>query len=97
MPFISLARKDWQIWTAAIMTSTSARDLFISSVRKYVMDGLNSQPLGDWYETINGDVEGFRARPVVGGHFALVRFSDNAINSLLLTVPLAFSLRCELF
>jgi len=24
--------------------------------------------LGDWYETTDGTAEGFRARPVVGGH-----------------------------
>lgn len=63
---------DWEIWTAALVTSTSVRDLFISSVRKYAADGSSSQPLGDWYETTNGAVEGFRARPVVGGHLALV-------------------------
>ncbi|EIN10412.1 DUF1793-domain-containing protein [Punctularia strigosozonata HHB-11173 SS5] len=65
-------KSDWQIWTAAIATETSTRDLFISSVRKYAADGESSQPLGDWYETTNGAVEGFRARPVVGGHFALL-------------------------
>ena len=63
---------DWEIWTAALVTSTSVRDLLISSVRKYAADGKSSQPLGDWYETTDGSVEGFRARPVVGGHLALV-------------------------
>ena len=58
------------------MTSTAVRDMFISSVRKYAADGLSSQPLGDWYETTDGSVEGFRARPVVGGHLALVRLSS---------------------
>lgn len=42
-------------------------------MRKYAADGKSSQPLGDWYETSDGSVEGFRARPVVGGHLALVR------------------------
>ncbi|KAG6880385.1 hypothetical protein C0992_007796 [Termitomyces sp. T32_za158] len=62
--------EDWQIWTAAIVTDTTARDLFISSVKKYAADGFSSQPFGDWYETTNGQPEGFRARPVVGGHLA---------------------------
>ncbi|OBZ70311.1 hypothetical protein A0H81_09943 [Grifola frondosa] len=65
-------KSDWEMWTAALVTSTSVRDLLISSVRKYAADGLSSQPLGDWYETTNGAVEGFRARPVVGGHLALL-------------------------
>lgn len=54
------------------MSDTSVRDLFISSVKKYAADGLSDAPLGDWYETTNGGPEGFRARPVVGGHLALV-------------------------
>ncbi|KAM6494692.1 protein of unknown function (DUF1793) domain containing protein [Amanita muscaria] len=61
-------KSDWEIWTAAIMTNTQVRDLFIGSVRKWAADGLSSQPFGDWYETTNGQPEGFRARPVVGGH-----------------------------
>ena len=64
---------DWEIWTSALVTTTEVRDLLISSVRKYAADGLSSQPLGDWYETTDGSVEGFRARPVVGGHLAHVR------------------------
>ncbi|KIL59835.1 hypothetical protein M378DRAFT_193746 [Amanita muscaria Koide BX008] len=64
-------KSDWEIWTAAIMTNTQVRDLFIGSVRKWAADGLSSEPFGDWYETTNGQPEGFRARPVVGGHLAL--------------------------
>lgn len=54
------------------MSDTDARDLFVSAVAKYAADGQQSQPLGDWYETAGGGPEGFRARPVVGGHLALV-------------------------
>ncbi|KAI0677168.1 DUF1793-domain-containing protein [Trametes maxima] len=65
-------KSDWEIWTAGLVTSTAVRDVLISSVRKYAADGKSSQPLGDWYETTDGSVEGFRARPVVGGHLALL-------------------------
>ncbi|KAG5651964.1 hypothetical protein H0H81_006779 [Sphagnurus paluster] len=61
-------KTDWQIYTAAIMTDTTARDLFIGSVKKFAAAGTSDQPFGDWYETTNGRAEGFRARPVVGGH-----------------------------
>lgn len=47
--------------------------MLVSAVRNYAADGLSNAPLGDWYETTNGGPEGFRARPVVGGHLALVR------------------------
>lgn len=46
--------------------------MFIDSVYKYTADGESNQPLGDWYETLDGTVHGFRARPVVGGHLALL-------------------------
>lgn len=65
-------KSDWEIWTAGIMTDTAGRDLFISSVKAWASDGLSSQPFGDWYETTNGQPNGFRARPVVGGHLALL-------------------------
>ena len=66
-------------------TSTTVRDQLISGVYKYASGALsgNSEPIGDWYETTNGAVEGFRARPVVGGHLALVslaRLTNEAIN-----------------
>jgi hypothetical protein len=65
-------KSDWESWTAAIMTNTTTRDMFIDSVYKYAADGESNQPLGDWYETLDGTVYGFRARPVVGGHLALL-------------------------
>ena len=58
------------------MTNTTTRDMFINSVYKYAADGESSQPLGDWYATLDGTVESFRARPVVGGHLALVSASQ---------------------
>ncbi|KAJ7368429.1 hypothetical protein DFH08DRAFT_25512 [Mycena albidolilacea] len=69
-------KSDWSIWTAAVMTDTNARDAFISAVKKTAANGLSSQPLGDWYETKDGKPEGFRARPVVGGHLALLALSS---------------------
>ncbi|CCM03143.1 uncharacterized protein FIBRA_05265 [Fibroporia radiculosa] len=65
-------KSDWQSWTAAFMTNTTVRDMFVDAVQKYAADGESSQPLGDWYWANDGEVEGFRARPVVGGHLALL-------------------------
>ncbi|KAK0453442.1 hypothetical protein EV421DRAFT_1700907 [Armillaria borealis] len=61
-------KSDWEIWTSAFMTDNETRNIFISAVKSWASDGRSSQPLGDWYETVNGNPEGFRARPVVGGH-----------------------------
>lgn len=65
-------KSDWEIWTSAFMTNNETRDILISAVKNWASDGRSSQPLGDWYETVNGNPEGFRARPVVGGHLALL-------------------------
>ncbi|KAJ7031515.1 DUF1793-domain-containing protein [Mycena alexandri] len=65
-------KSDWEIWTSAIVTDTTLRDLFITGVKDYVSNGLNNAPFGDWYDTITGVAEGFKARPVVGGHLALL-------------------------
>ncbi|KAH8834149.1 hypothetical protein DL96DRAFT_1579578 [Flagelloscypha sp. PMI_526] len=59
-------KTDWMIWTSAFMTDTNTRDLFIQ------VYGLSKQPLGDFYDSQSGKPEGFKARPVVGGHFALL-------------------------
>jgi hypothetical protein len=87
---------DWEIWTAAIVTNTAVRDIFISAVKNWVSDGQNNRkslgcvrlpspvcrlihtigiigPFGDLYDTVSGAWVGFSARPVVGGHLALVR------------------------
>ncbi|KAJ7924394.1 hypothetical protein B0H13DRAFT_1192380 [Mycena leptocephala] len=65
-------KTDWQIWTSAIVTDTSLRDLFISSIKGYISNGLNNNAFPDWYDTVTGVAEGFRARPVTGGHLALL-------------------------
>ena len=53
--------------------------MFINSVYKYAADGANNVPLSDWYDTLSGVSDGFKARPVVGGHLALVGFRSVAL------------------
>ena len=60
------------MWTAAFMTNITTRNMFIDSVYKYAADSANKVPLSDWYDTLSGVSDGFMARPVVGGHLALV-------------------------
>jgi len=50
------------------MTDTAGRDLFIGSVKNWLASGKSDAPFGDWYETTDGRSDGFRARPVAGGH-----------------------------
>jgi Domain of unknown function (DUF1793) len=64
--------QDWETWTAAIATDTSVRDALIGNLVDYISSGLNHVPLSDLYDTVTGITAGFQARPVVGGHFALL-------------------------
>lgn len=64
------------------MSDVDVRDLFINAVHAYLADGQNNAPMGDWFDTTSGKAEPFHARPVVGGHLALVRDVLNIIITL---------------
>ncbi|KAJ7503731.1 hypothetical protein B0H11DRAFT_2170697 [Mycena galericulata] len=69
-------KTDWEMWTAAIVTDTTVRDSFVSALSGYISNGLNSVPFSDLYDTISGHTAGFQARPVVGGHLALLILNE---------------------
>ncbi|TFY60797.1 hypothetical protein EVJ58_g4914 [Rhodofomes roseus] len=51
---------NWEIWAAAIMTTTSARNQLINYVHKYLASSLNSLPASDWYDTATARRLGFQ-------------------------------------
>lgn len=62
-------KSDWLVWTA---TMTASRDTFIRYVEPLWNAYNNSRsrvPMTDWYDTITGDMIGFRHRTVQGGLF----------------------------
>ncbi|KAK8022763.1 hypothetical protein PG993_013530 [Apiospora rasikravindrae] len=71
-------KSDWEIWTAATC-SASTRKMFITSIAYWLNHTATDLPFTDLYETIGDggyprvpDAVTFKARPVVGGHFALL-------------------------
>ncbi|KAJ4290334.1 hypothetical protein N0V90_010550 [Kalmusia sp. IMI 367209] len=67
-------KSDWEIFCAAI-ASEETRDLFISKIAKWVSDTPISKPFTDLYQTNDGSYPPgleFKARPVIGGMFALL-------------------------
>ncbi|KAL1606198.1 hypothetical protein SLS60_003599 [Paraconiothyrium brasiliense] len=65
---------DWEIFSAAI-AGAETRDMFISKYARWVGETSSANPFSDLYLTDSGEqVPGinFRARPVVGGVFALL-------------------------
>jgi hypothetical protein len=84
----SWAKTDWMMFAAATamapgVANESVRDMFIDDIHAYISNGKNDVPFSDkfWTETKLGldgkqhgigSYDGYRARPVAGGHFALL-------------------------
>ncbi|KAK7909021.1 hypothetical protein PG985_014899 [Apiospora marii] len=71
-------KSDWQLFAAATCRSGTRR-MFITSLAYWLNHTVTQFPFGDLYETVGEgdyprvpDATTFKARPVVGGHFALL-------------------------
>ncbi|KAL3422238.1 glutaminase a [Phlyctema vagabunda] len=68
-------KNDWEIFVAAI-SSPSTKELFISKIARWIAETSTASPETDLYDAITGGWPSsgihFTARPVVGGHFALL-------------------------
>ena len=77
---VDWGKTDWMHFAAAYATETATRDMFINDVHEFVGQAsvANQAPFSDRF-FVTGDrgasvgaYYGFRARPVVGGHFAVL-------------------------
>jgi hypothetical protein len=66
-------KSDWEMFCAAI-ASPSTRDMFIQKLANWINVTPTNRAFTDLYDSGTGDYPGigFTARPVVGGHFALL-------------------------
>ncbi|KAI2635823.1 DUF1793-domain-containing protein [Hypomontagnella submonticulosa] len=69
-------KSDWEVWVAATCSPTTRR-LFINAIAYWLNETVTNLPFSDLYEVVgSGDyplgIDHFSARPVVGGHFALL-------------------------
>ena len=67
-------KSDWEVFCAAV-ASKETRDMFIGDLAKWVNETANSHPFTDLYQTNDGTQPSgidFKARPVMGGLFALL-------------------------
>ena len=75
---VDLGKTDWMHFAAAYTTNTMTRDIFINDVHAFISQASNNNqvPFSDRYFVTGdqgnpvGGYSAFRARPVVGGHFA---------------------------
>lgn len=78
-----LTKSDWELFCASI-ASVETRDLFISDLAKWVNETPTSKPFTDLYQTSDGSFPPgleFKARPVVGGLFALLVLEQGGVGN----------------
>ncbi|RIV26907.1 DUF4965 domain-containing protein [Fibrisoma montanum] len=62
-------KSDWIVWTATMTDDPDEFRALIEPIVRFVNQGPERIPLGDWHETTDGRQIDFRARSVVGGYF----------------------------
>lgn len=77
IPFVSThdyTKSDWEMWTAAAFgeANPELRSQLIETLGKFLRVSPQRVPFTDWYVTATSNHVGFQARPVAGGHFALL-------------------------
>ncbi|KAL8802820.1 MAG: hypothetical protein Q9182_003580 [Xanthomendoza sp. 2 TL-2023] len=83
---VPYGKTDWQLFAASSSPSTplaSSADLFINDIHQFISNGINTAPFSDRYfvrpgptdtgaPDVLGGYNAYRARPTVGGHFAVL-------------------------
>ena len=66
-------KNDWEIWSAAV-ASESTRTEMLARLAKWIGETSTNSPVADLYDAVTGGYGAvpFKARPVVGGWFALL-------------------------
>ncbi|WP_236045739.1 glutaminase family protein [Streptacidiphilus fuscans] len=68
----SYTKGDWEMWTAAWLKGHPVSDYLVGALYDFVNTSPSRVPFTDWYDTVTDRQNGFQARPVVGGMFALL-------------------------
>ncbi|WP_433606106.1 glutaminase domain-containing protein [Dactylosporangium sp. CA-139114] len=95
-PRHTYTKVDWELWTAAFLTGQSAaRDMLIGKAYTFANTTPSRVPFSDWHDTDSGNQNGFTARPVIGGVFALLALRPT-LNGLTGSWPLGTPAASEL-
>jgi Domain of unknown function (DUF1793) len=71
---------DWEVWTAAAFgdENPTLRKHILDDLSKFLQTTPSRVPFSDWYDTNTAESQGFKARPAVGGHFAMLALEHPA-------------------
>ncbi len=69
-------KTDWEVWTATLADSRADFDTLMRPVYDFVSHTPQRVPMTDWYQTKDARMQGFQARPVIGGVF--IKMLDDA-------------------
>jgi hypothetical protein len=65
-------KSDWIMWTAGMAKDKKTFLKFVGPLYDYMNETESRVPTSDWYDTKTGEMIGFKARSVVGGHWMRV-------------------------
>jgi hypothetical protein len=68
----SYTKADWEMWTAAWLRGHPVSGRLVQALYDFVHTTPTRVPFTDWYDTVSDRQNGFQARPVVGGVYALL-------------------------
>ncbi len=71
-PRHTYTKNDWELWTAASTDDAKLRQGLVDGVYKFADTSNIRVPFSDWYDTVSAQPQGFKARPAIGGLFAIL-------------------------
>ena len=72
MSLNSYTKADWEMWTAASTDNSALRQFIVDALFGFADTTPSRVPFTDWYEPVRDVQDGFQARPVMGGLFAIL-------------------------
>ncbi len=71
------AKLDWSLWTATLTQNPGDFEAIMDPVYRFVNETPQRVGMGDWYDTSNGNHLFMHSRPVVGGVFLQMLYSNS--------------------
>lgn len=82
------------MWTAAAFghSNRTLRTNLVDDLSRFLKFTPFREPFSDWYVTATSLHIGFRSRPVVGGHFAILALNDSLSDDTSASTNIGYSL-----